>query len=201
MKILLVILLFGFFFITSAQDRAQPDRWRGLEIDKATPEDAIKVLGAPKSDKDKQPLKIFKIEDRITKKQKDKIFRKLIYEKPEGLDEAELYFLDDKLVLIKLAPKDTRPAAVSNIYGLEMTPLTDKFNNLDRAANYPTVYYLLGQSESTLVLAMVSNAGFASVFKKSAGISDAADAMPGKVAYVQLISRTLENADGAPGFK
>jgi hypothetical protein len=33
------------------QDRPMPDRWRGLIIDESSPDDAIKTLGAPATDK------------------------------------------------------------------------------------------------------------------------------------------------------
>ncbi len=88
-------------------DSPQPDRWRGLIIDEATPDDAIKLLGKPKKDKT-DSLKIFGIQDWLSKQIKEKKFRLLGYEKPEGLDFVWLGFLDDKLVFTKLEPKNYR---------------------------------------------------------------------------------------------
>ena len=59
---------------------------------------------------------------------------------------------------------------------------------------YPTVYRLIGVSETAYVVASVGNSSFGSVFKKLGGVGD--QSYPGKVGSVQLISTTLHDARG-----
>ena len=105
--VLLISLCMG-SVCAQEQDRPMPDRWRGLILDQSTPEDAIRILGNPKSDKPSE-LPVQRINNWITKKRKQKVFRKLKFDKPEGVDSAELYFLDGKLVMIQIDPKEVRP--------------------------------------------------------------------------------------------
>jgi hypothetical protein len=53
-----------------------PGGWNGLTLDKSTPEDAIRVLGQPLSDK-LDELRFRVIDKWITPRQKQKIFRVL----------------------------------------------------------------------------------------------------------------------------
>jgi hypothetical protein len=48
---------------------------------------------------------------------------------------------------------------------------------------------------------MFDNSSFGSIFKKSIGVGDAEGDMPGKVSFLQLISRTVENRNGADILK
>ncbi len=92
-----------------------------MVIDEATPDDAIKLLGKPKKDKT-DSLQIFGIKDWLTKDIKQKKYRVLGCEKPEGLDYAVLGFLDDKLVFIKLDPKKLPTNALARAYGIDFAP-------------------------------------------------------------------------------
>lgn len=47
----LFTLLFILTGVAQGQGKPMPDRWRGLVIDESTPEDAIRILGQPQSDK------------------------------------------------------------------------------------------------------------------------------------------------------
>lgn len=54
MKNLLLLCIFCLFIapvFAQADDAPQPDRWRGLVIDAASPDDAIAKFGKPKVDK------------------------------------------------------------------------------------------------------------------------------------------------------
>jgi hypothetical protein len=80
LAVLLCLTLSAFGQTDSAEtksDSPQPDRWRGLIIDEATPDDAIKLLGKPKKDKI-DALKIFGITDWLSKQIKEKKFRLLV---------------------------------------------------------------------------------------------------------------------------
>ena len=188
-------------------DSPQPDRWRGLIIDETKPDEAINLLGKPKKDKT-DSLKIFGIQDWLTKQIKEKKFRLLGYEKPEGLDFVWLGFLDDKLVFIKLEPKKLPATALARAYGIDFAPNFNGINvafnpkNYERnqgklyPKNYPAIYDLIAVSEKTFLSAAVDNGGFGSILKEAMGVPDSTISFPGKIMYLQIVSRKLENLDG-----
>lgn len=213
--ILLCLALTSFGQKNEAQtntDMPKPDRWHGLVIDEATPDDAIKLLGKPKKDKT-DSLQIFGIKDWLTKDIKQRKYRVLGYEKPEGLDYVVLGFLDDKLVFIKLDPKKLPTNALARAYGIDFAP---NFNGIDIAfspknyernqgkvypKNYPAVYDLIAVSERTFLSAAVDNSSFGSVLKEAMGVPDSTISFPGKIIYLQIVSRKLENLDGVDQLK
>src|SRR5436190_20578671 len=98
MKKLLPII---FLFFVAAAFSQQPDRWRGLILSESTPEDAIQVLGKAEKDEANQPLRVFGgVSHWLTKRQKEKIFRVIEFKlgKEQGVQKADMYFLDGKLV-------------------------------------------------------------------------------------------------------
>jgi len=200
--------------VYAQSDNAQPDRWRGLILDQSTPDDAIRVLGKPASDR-LGPVAVFKIQSWLTKRTKQKIFRTLEFKKPEGIDKAWLFFLDGKLVAINLdMKKGISPAGLSNIYGIEFQPMVGAadvgFRPRDYERNqgrvypktYPTVYSMVAVSEKSFVDAMIANVpSFGGALTRSMGIPDQPGTFPGKVEFVTLVSRTLENRDGVNVLK
>ncbi len=195
------------------QERPMPDRWRGMILDVTKPEEAIAKLGKPEND-NIDGLRIFYVPKKwITKRQGDKIYRKLKWKQPDGLDSVELSFQNNKLVMIEIDPKQ-EPAAValSNIYGSQFTPiiggLNEAFFPQDFERNqgkiypkrYPAVYYIVSTSERSFIGGMVANNSFGEILKQSVGGTDT-DGMPGKVSRIQIVSRTLENRDGADALK
>ena len=207
---MLCAVLLGLFSVAYAQDSAQPDRWRGLVLDQSTPDDATRILGQPKKD---SLNRIFAdpIDNWLTKKHKDKIFRTLEFKQPEGIDKALLYFLDGKLVAIMLdVKKGISPEGLSNIYGLTFQPVVravdlafkpgDYERNQGRVypKTFPTVYHMVAVSGHSFVTAMITNVpSFGGALAQSMGIPDQPGSLPGRVQFVMLISRTLENQDGA----
>lgn len=216
MKILILIALLLIPTLSYSQDSSQPqpDRWRGLILDQSTPEDAIRILGKPANDKIGK-LYVLKIQSWLTKKAKEKIFRTLEFKKPEGIDKARLSFLDNKLVAIDLdVKKGIAPVALSNIYGIEFQPLVGAadvgFRPRDYEQNqgrvypktYPTTYSMVAVSKNSFIDAMISNVpSFAGALARSAGIPDEPGTYPGRVETITLVSRTLENKDGADVLK
>jgi hypothetical protein len=217
MKTLFLIFTLAFISCPASaqeQDRPLPDRWRGLILNQSTPEDAIRVLGQPTSDKLNR-LTVYRIQGWLTKATKEKIFRTLEFKKPEGIDKAWLAFSEGKLVAITLdVKKGIAPAGLSNIYGVEFQPMVSSvdigFNpghyerNQGRVypKTYPTVYSMVAVSENSFVDAMVSNVpSFGGALAQSAGIPDQPGTFPGKVEFVSLVSRKLENRDGADVLK
>jgi hypothetical protein len=197
------------------QDKPKPDRWRGLVLDQSTPEDAVKILGQPSQDKIGK-LTVYDLQRWVSKKQKEKIFRNLEFKKPGGIDKATLSFLDNKLAMITLDVKSgtIAPNGLANIYVVPFQPMISAIDlamfEKDYERNqgkiypktYPTVYALVAVSERSFVSAMVSNVpSFPGALGKSMGVPDEPGSFPGKVEFVQLISRALENRDGADVLK
>jgi hypothetical protein len=193
-------------------DRPQPDRWRGLVIDQSTPEDAMSILGKPESDKI-ESMRVYRIDKWTSAVRHKKVFRKLKFKKPQGVDSASLYFMDNKLVMIELDTSNLFPNSLPHIYGIEFTPMVESIdvamNPQDFERNqgkiypksFPTVYSMVAVSKRSFVSAMVGNSSFGSVFRRSMGVGDAAGDYPGKVILLQIISRALENRDGADALK
>lgn len=216
MKHLLIVaafILVAFTFVVAQdQDTPKPDRWRGLVIDESTPGDAIRILGQPQSDK-MSDLPVRRINNWITKTRKEKVFKRLKFNKPQGMDAVELYFLSGKLVMIQLDTKDLKPNSLAGVYGIEFRPMVEgideSFNPKDFERNqgrvypksYPTIYHMVAVSEKSFVSAMIDNSSFGSILRKSVEIGDSEGNYPGKVMFLQLISRSLENRDGADALK
>jgi hypothetical protein len=99
----LVLLTLAFGRLVIAQTVSTNSGWRGLSVDVSTPEDAVRVLGKPSSDKSNQSLNIQLVDKWLVNGKHNKpIFRKLIFGKVKGVQYARLSFLDDKLVMIHL---------------------------------------------------------------------------------------------------
>lgn len=204
------------------QDSPRPDRWRGLVLDEATPEDAFTVLGkAEKDELDRLRVAYFSSKW-ISKKHKEKVFRKIRWKENKGLNPlvtgvkyAQLSFLNNKLVMIEFELKEKIDAgALENIYQIQFVPRID---GIDEALNpqnferlqgrvypkiYPTVYHLQSVTENSFLGVLVDNVSFAAAFKNITGVTDSSnDGFPGKVAYFQIVTRKLENRDGMDVLK
>jgi hypothetical protein len=158
------------------QPTAQSDGWRGLVIDVSTADDAIRVLGPAKSDKSGQGLKLMLVDKWLPgAKYNQKTFRRLTFKKPEGFDEVQLSFLDDKLVLIDLTtrtgevpdwidPDELKEMFNANFaysewhFGKKLPPL-DEFEKADSAPpkKFAELYHLIAITERSFVIAGVDN--------------------------------------------
>lgn len=204
----LLTLLLSF----SGQADAQPDRWRTLIINEATPDDAIKALGQPAKDSTER-LRIFDLDSKwITEKQKEKVYRRLEF-KAEGMKRAALFFDAGKLVMIELEPsKEPAASVLSGIYGVEFAP---RFSGWAAAISpqdyerhegklypktYPSVYSAVAVTDKVFVGALIGNTGMGAALRGSLGVADTS-AMPGKVVRIQIISRKLENRDEAGALR
>jgi hypothetical protein len=207
--LIIVALLLSLFVTASAQE---PDRWHGLTLDHGTTEDAIKLFGKPKADR-VSPLSAVPIESWVSNKRKQKVFRTLEYKNPaSGVERVWLFFLDDRLISVMLDMKEgtVSPNALSSIYGAPFRPIFDPLTlalsprdfQRDRgevyARSYPVTYHLASVTERSFVTAMVVNSVGVG---KMLGLPDRQGSFPGKVAFVQLISRTMENRDGSDALR
>lgn len=219
-RFLLAALILSLLCVPTAfgqeQTKPLPDRWHGFVLEQSTPDDAFKVFGKPSKDSitsfDPNPISHW-----ITKRRKEKIFRSLEYKKPtEGVDKAWLIFLEGKLVSIALQLKGgaVSPNALGAIYGVEFTPVIGQsdlaFSPRDFERNqgriypktYPTVYNLVATSTNSFIAAGVGNVpSFGGALARSAGVPDKPGSFPGTVVFISLVSRTMENKDGADVLK
>ena len=161
---------------TAQQAPAQTDEWRGLVIDVSTTDDAIRVLGKPKSDKSGQTLKLILVDKWLPgAKYNQKVFRRLTFKKPEGFEEAQLSFLDDRLVLIELTPRtgevpdwidpdELRDTFNANFtysewhFGKKLPPL-EEFQKSDSAPpkKFAELYHLIAVTDRSFIIAGVDN--------------------------------------------
>jgi hypothetical protein len=193
------------------QDKPMPDRWRGLIIDQSTPEDAIKVLGQPASDKTDN-FRPYPFDKRISTK--GKTFRHLKFKEVKGLDSALLVFTDNKLVGISLDLKEHIAAsAIPNNYGIEFEP---KIGSLSASSNprdyerhegklypknYPAGYYLVAETPEVWIGAAINNSSLGSALLGSSRGSTGAGAFPGKAMSLIIVSRSLANREGEDVLK
>lgn len=196
-----VVLVFAVGVAAQEQSKPQPDRWRGLVLDVATPDDAIAGLGKPSKDK--------------TATKKGVALRTLEFKKPAGFDKAHLQFADGKLsTIILVSPKEAIPADnLPSIYGLEfdvrVSGLSEAFEpgNVERnqgktyPKSFPTVYSLYASTGNSQIEVTIGNSSFGSIMKKSLGVTDGAGIFPGKVIAVTLKSVTLNKTQGADALK
>lgn len=194
----------------SVNERPQPDRWRGLILDHAGPKDAVAMFGEAESDKPDR-LFIYQVNKWFQPGLNKKNLRKQSFRKVDGFDRVDLYYKDDRLVVIQIdfAKQPPPPTALQNIYGLEFVPYVSGLdegwfpNDYERHKGrvypkiYPDVYGLVAVAPRSVVSALVSNLGLGSMLKQSMGVRDiAGGGFPGKIHMIQLISRTLENRSG-----
>jgi hypothetical protein len=201
MRILPTLALLFFSLPLVAQ---QPDRWRGLIVDQSSPEDAIKTLGTPDSDKI-DSFRVYKIDDWLTKSIREKKYRRLEFEKIEGFKKVILAFNENKLVFIELNPRKLAANALENAYGIPFQATADKFDMSLNPRNYETtsgkvrprsfgsVYYLYSKAPTTFLLAGIGNTSLGSLLGTKSVNDDIG--YPGHVLYLQIVSRTLENRD------
>jgi hypothetical protein len=200
MKTLLLILIFAFSVFAQS-----PNSWKGLVLDEATPEKAIAVLGKPKTDKSNESFRPLKFNEWFDVK--DKVFRIFHYEdesKIEGFKDVKLTFKDNKLVAITLEPEKIEANALSRAYEVEFQYLSDKFSestsprDFERnqgksyPKSYPPGYYLMHNAEKSYIFALIANNSFGAILGKSMGVKDASESIPGKVAIIQLITKSLQ---------
>jgi hypothetical protein len=205
-----VLALIGIIVLASGSFGQQasaykPDGWQGLTLDESTPEDAIRTLGQPISDK-LDRLLIHNIDKWITPKHKQKIFRVLTYKSAGGVKRAELAFLDNKLVRIyieyeekKFPAKDLREKfgvdfvfvegqVPSNstpwMYGAQKESLAPKA--------YPAAYYMVSVTPQSLISAFVARGGIKGALGQAYRVKKKE---PGSLYHLDIISRTLAKGE------
>ena len=192
-------------------DTPQPDRWHGLILGETRPEQAVQLLGNPKSDKPDR-LFIREIGKWFEPGLSRKNLRKQTFREVAGFDRVDLYYKDGNLVVIQLDPSrdQIQPSALQNIYGVEFRPFVDAFTESSFPGDferhegrvfprmYPLVYSVVAISPKAIIAGRILNGGVGRSLRTLAVAVDApGSGFPGKVQYIQLISRQLENRQGA----
>src|SRR5260370_1351863 len=195
----------------ATQDEANSklDGWHGLFLDQSTPEDAIRLLGKPRSDK-LDRLHIHVVDKWVSAKHKEKLFRVLTFKKIEEVDQADLAFLDGKLVMISLnlgiLGKNWPVKSLADRFGVGFTAVkkipedgqpsdyesTVSSNNFRLSKN---VYRMVAVSTRSYFYAYVADQNFLRNLVRSggrAGPEDIITRLPGKVITMEIISRRIE---------
>lgn len=189
-------------------DKAQTDRWRGLILDEATPEQVLDKFKNPKADKSNQPFRPLKYNEWFAVKN-NKNFRFIHYQNIEGFKDVKLFFLQNKLVAIQLEPEKLAAALLTQTYGVNFEVLVSGFEQAANSQDYerdkgkvypksfPTVYEVMNKSDKSYLFAGIANNSFGTILGKSMGVDiDDSNSLPGKVYMIQLISRKLESSSG-----
>jgi hypothetical protein len=199
--------------VQDEQEHPEPDRWRGLVIDESSPEDAIRILGKPQKDR-MEGESTYPLNRRLTLDDDSKDARKLSFEKLEGMTNVDLLFKNNKLVLIELRPnRKINASSLARIYRIHFSPKFSSIYDVSprvydtrgiQPVEYPPNYYLIALSDFTYVSAEIkSGVAGALLGKNQRGKISADDdgGYPGKVNKIQIISRTLDNREGADILK
>ncbi|MBD0372475.1 MAG: hypothetical protein ICV60_16645 [Pyrinomonadaceae bacterium] len=179
----------------------KPDGWQGLTLDKSSPEDAVRLLGQPFSDKTER-LQIYNIDAWVSPMQKEKIFRVLTYKNIGDVKQAALAFLDNRLVRIHMKYADNKfPAKdLRERFGVDFvlvegqvpsnsTPSMYEGQKEARALKkYPAAYYMVGVTPQSMISAFVARGGIKGILEIA---NDVKRKEPGSLMHLDIISRTL----------
>jgi hypothetical protein len=202
-----VSALIGIIFLASTSlgqrtSEYKPEGWHGLTLDQSTPEDAIRILGQPISDKSDR-LQIYNIDVWVTPKHKQKVFRVLTYKNVGDVKQAGLAFLDNKLVRIhtKYAEKKFPAKDLRERFGIDFvlvkgelppdsTPSMYEGRKESTAPKeYPAAYYMVSVTPQSLISAFVARGGIKGALDLA---NDVKKKEPGSLMHLDIISRTLD---------
>lgn len=172
-----------------AGNRPRADGFRGLVLNQTSPDDAIRVLGQPASDKVDR-LNVSKLSKWLDPKHKEKIFRQLDFKNVGDFSRIELSFLENKLMMIGLDfKKSLSPFKIDDLFGVEFAVVGIQGGPFDLPNEpgkspvrflptlYPFTYGMVGISDKAFVWVDCST-------------GDART--PGKVDSTRQVSRLLE---------
>lgn len=203
--------------LLAVSDDPRPDGWAGMTIDASTPDDALRLFGAPAKDRNKVSLELPRPLSWVSEKYKDKIFRTLTYKKLRDYKQVHFSFLDGKLVAIIFEAPDAEleenwidPDDLEELFGVVFKPNKRKRDKLPGPAvfqaeapaelkknEYDYWYDMIAVSEKSFLVAVADN------YKYRSGLFDSPDVKrrkkinsrgaryPGYVSEIEIISRTL----------
>jgi hypothetical protein len=199
----------------------RPDGWRGLVLNVSSPDDAIRLFGTPTRDKDKIALEPTRPLSWVSDKYKEKVFRTLTYKNLDKYKQAQVSFLDGKLVLIALEAPNAEleqnwidPDELEGLFGVSFKPHKRKSNSRlpspsEFQTNAPSElkkdeyaywYDMIAVSENSFIVAVADN------YQYRSGLFDSQDVKrrkminakgmryPGYVSGIEIISRRLASS-------
>lgn len=187
MKFLALILL-----LVSSAAAQEPDRWRGLVLDEATPENAIAVLGKPKAEKYSD--KFMEYRNKSLRDLKD--LKILHWEKTQGFADIKLYFTGGTLAIIQLEKPDEKiPAKVfvdayDGVY----------FQSSRRSSAYYELEAVTEKSKITAGVGNVTGSVTGGLFG-SLGKSGQVPKLEGNVVQIFIQSRRVDDKRGVDALK
>jgi hypothetical protein len=195
----LLVLLFVVAPVILAAEDVRPDGWAGMVLNVSSPEDAVRLFGPPRKDKDKIALDLPRTLSWLSDKWKQKIFRTITYKKLREYAEVRFSFLDGKLVAISMeAPNGELddnwidPDDLEKLFGVPFKPQQRTTKKL-----VPLAEFLASAPDKSVIVAISDNYIYISGLfesrdaKRRKKINARGARYPGFVSDIEIISRTL----------
>lgn len=206
--------------LSLAQEKILSNKWQDLKLNASTPEDCIRLFGAPTKDKDKTTLEDLRAEIWLSGKQKQKIFRILTFKDLKSYEQVKLAFLDNKLIVIILDVPNAEiesnwldPDDLESLFSINFKPWYRKIGRKlplasEFKANSPTElkkeeynyrYDMIAVTTDSFIVAEVDNNKYidGGLFDRNKDTKqkrqeiNAAGKYPGYVRSIQIIGRSL----------
>jgi hypothetical protein len=213
----LLVLLFVVAPVILAAEDVRPDGWAGMVLNVSSPEDAVRLFGPPRKDKDKIALDLPRTLSWLSDKWKQKIFRTITYKKLREYAEVRFSFLDGKLVAISMeAPNGELddnwidPDDLEKLFGVpfkpqqrttkKLVPLAEFLASAPdelKKGEYDYWYDMIAISDKSVIVAISDNYIYISGLfesrdaKRRKKINARGARYPGFVSDIEIISRTL----------
>ncbi len=192
MKLAVAFILSLLLAVTSFGQ--SPDQWRGMILDEATQEDAIAIMGKPKSEKKSDKMMSYR--NKTVRDLKD--LRILHWENTQGFEDVKLYFVDGTLAIIQLEkPNDKIPAKVF----AEAYP--DVEFEIARSANSSAFYQMETVTPKSKITAGIANSTGSVMRGLFGGIGQAGNIskLEGNVMLIFIQSRRMDDKRGVDALK
>jgi hypothetical protein len=201
----LLVLLFVVAPVILAAEDVRPDGWAGMVLNVSSPEDAVRLFGPPRKDKDKIALDLPRTLSWLSDKWKQKIFRTITYKKLREYAEVRFSFLDGKLDDNWIDPDD-----LEKLFGVpfkpqqrttkKLVPLAEFLASAPdelKKGEYDYWYDMIAISDKSVIVAISDNYIYISGLfesrdaKRRKKINARGARYPGFVSDIEIISRTL----------
>jgi hypothetical protein len=208
MRVINLIFLFLTFcgLAFSQEDFDGDSKNAAFLLNKTSPEQAIKILGNPKSDKAGR-INALIINKWVAGEIKKEDCRILSYSSLENFSSVKLTFLNNLLIVINFTVKnDLKASSLSDLYKIPLIPIVNRLGVKDSidefekttgdvlVAEYPETYYLLGANKSSVLTAKIfdgKNRNDLGLPNRNYEVKIKTKPITGKVAEIQILSRKI----------
>lgn len=211
-------LMFCVTSLCAQANQTRSDGWRGLILNVSTPDDAIRLFGAPAKDKDKIALDLPRPLSWLSDKYKERVFRTISYKKLDNYKQVRFSFLEGKLISITMEAPDAEleenwidPDDLEQLFAVNFKPHKRKYNSKlpapsDFQANAPAElkkdeyaywYDMIAVTDTSFIVAIADNYRYQSGLfespdvKRRKKINARGAKYPGYVSDIEIISRRL----------